>query len=255
MKKLVLILFTVLGNSSITAQDINVADSVIYFNNKPVAYYVKTLNETDLHYNVYIISLDMKLLLTAQVAKFEAPVQELKPFYYYYLIVENEKDTSAIYYKGQAFDIELATLLKTYNLLNGNKINTTAWLKFKTTSKEHYDFINKITEYQVYLNETRNYSAQVKRDRTKPVTIVNERTIMQDGVKIGILFPQPFQVYILNVITPVNLSQFFGDEENFPKTNVNKLGEALFNKSLSSNPYGVYYMLEKICYLISIYAL
>ena len=74
------------------------------------------MNESDPHYNIYIISLNMELLLAAQVVKFEAPVRELKSFYYYDLILHAGKDTLAMYHEGQAFPLELATLIKENNL-------------------------------------------------------------------------------------------------------------------------------------------
>ena len=46
---------------------------------------------------------------------------------------------------------------------------------------------SKIKEFETYLNENRYLNEQVVRDRTKPVTIVNNKVIMQDGKKIGLL--------------------------------------------------------------------
>lgn len=187
MKKYILVLLISVSWLSVTAQEITLSDSVIYFDNKPAAYFVKTLNESDPHYNIYIISLDMELLLAAQVVKFQAPVRELKSFYYYDLILHSSKDTFAMYHEGQAFPLELATLLRDYKLLENNKINRSAWRKFKYTYTGNTDLKAKIKTYENYLVETRFFDEQVGRDRTKPVTIINDRIIMQDGKKIGLI--------------------------------------------------------------------
>ncbi len=187
MKKYILSLCFAFFSLISLAQDINLSDSVIYFGNKPVAYYVKVLNETDPHYNVYIISLDMKLLLAAQVVKFDAPVRELKPFYYYDLILDQEKDTLAMYHEGQAFPIELANLLKDYKLLIGNAIDERAWRKFKNDYTGNRALKAKIKDYEDYLVEYRHFDEQTVRDRSKPVTIIDDKIIMQDGKKIGLI--------------------------------------------------------------------
>jgi len=187
MKKYILTLsFAFLGLVSF-AQDINLSDSVIYFDNKPVAYYVKELNESTPHYNVYIISMNKELLIAAQVVKFEAPVRELKPFYYYEVIFQKEKDTFSIYHEGQAFAVELASLMKQYKLLDGDKISRSSLFRFKKDYSGNASLKAKIKDYENYLDETRYFSEQTVRDRTKPVTIVNDKIIMQDGKKIGIV--------------------------------------------------------------------
>jgi hypothetical protein len=187
MKKYLLIaVFAFVGAVAI-AQDIKLTDSVIYFDKKPVAYYVKELNASNPHYNVYIIGLDKKLLIAAQVVKFESPVRELKSFYYYDLILQNEKDTFAIYHEGQAFTLELASLLQKYKLLEGDAVNRRAWGKFKKEYTGNIALKTKINEYETYLNDTRFFEEQVVRDRTKPITIVNDKILMQDGKKIGLI--------------------------------------------------------------------
>lgn len=174
---------------AVNAQEVNLSDSVIFFNNKPVAYYVKELNESTPRYNIFIISLDKKLLLAATVVKFDAPIKDLKPFYYYDLILESTKDTFSIYYSGQAFTVELAELIKKYNLLSGNEISKTAWRNFKKYYNGNIALWSKIRDYIGYLVEKRFLNEQALRDRTKPVTIVNDKIIMQDGKKIGLIVP------------------------------------------------------------------
>ncbi|MBS1513173.1 MAG: hypothetical protein JST86_20215 [Bacteroidetes bacterium] len=169
------------------AQDITLSDSVIYFDSKPVAYFVKIDNESDPHYNVYIISLEKKLLFAAKVVKFDAPIRELKPFFYYDLINAVDNDTLAMYHEGQAFPLELAQLLKDYKLLNGNNVDRKAWRRFKLGYTGNYALKQKVKEYVDYLNEYRFLNEQTERDRTQPVVIVNDKIIMQDGRKIGLI--------------------------------------------------------------------
>lgn len=163
------------------------SDSVIYFDKKPVAYYVKELSQSSPHYNMYIISLNKKLLVAAEVRKFEAPVRELKSFYYYNIVFQNEKDTVAIYHEGQAFTLELVKLLKDYHLLDGNKINKDSLRMFKKKYTGNVLLLAKIKEFETYLIDYRFFNEQVVRDRTKPVTIENDRVILQDGKKIGLI--------------------------------------------------------------------
>lgn len=92
-----------------------------------------------------------------------------------------------MYHEGQAFPLELATLLRDYRLLENNKINRSAWRKFKYTYTGNYDLKAKIKSYENYLVETRFFDEQVERDRSKPVTIINDKIIMQDGKKIGLI--------------------------------------------------------------------
>jgi len=187
MKKYLLLLSICFSGFFAIAQDIHLSDSVIYNDNKPVAYYVKELNESSLRYNVYIISLNKELLIAAQVVKFEAPVMELKPFYYYDVIFQKEKDTFAIYHEGQAFTLELASLIQRYKLLDGNKINKNSLVKFKKEYSGNASLKAKIKEYETYLNDNRFLNEQTARDRTKPVIILNDKIIMQDGKKIGMI--------------------------------------------------------------------
>jgi len=187
MRSIILSSIILLSSFIAAAQEITLSDSIIYFDNKPAAYYLKTINESDPHYNIYIISLDYELLLAAQVVKFQAPVRELKSFYYYDLILQSNKDTFPMYHEGQAFPLELATLLRDYKLLDNNKISKSSWRKFKYTYTGNADLKAKIKTYENYLVETRFYDEQVERDRTKPVTIENDRIIMQDGKKIGLV--------------------------------------------------------------------
>lgn len=187
MKKYLLTLFISWQVVSAAAQEVAISDSVIYFDKTPVAYYVKEITPTSPHYNVYIISLNKKILIAAQVAVFEAPVRELKSFYYYNLIFQNEKDTVAIYHEGQAFTLELANILKDYHLLDGSKINKDSLTQFKKNYTGNALLLAKIKEFETYLNDDRFFNEQVVRDRTKPLTIVNDRIIMQDGKKIGVI--------------------------------------------------------------------
>jgi hypothetical protein len=120
----------------------------------------------------------------------------------------------------------------------------------------------------------------VVRDRTKPVTLINDRVIMQDGKKIGIVYqgsakppqavvtafnytsqePEGFQVQLLNgrIIDLQKLSgganYYHFDEKAY------RPGEKLYNTSLLVKNKGTAgneneYILRKVCYLIDNYAL
>jgi hypothetical protein len=198
VKKYILFVYLTFIGAIAQAQDINLTDSIIYFGTTPVAYYVKALNESDPHYNVYVISLDKKILIAAQVVKFKAPSPELKSFYYYDLIFHNEKDTVPIYYQGQAFTLELASLIQQYKLIDSNKIDTNALARFKKEYRGNAALQAKIKEYEKYFIDRRNYNEQTVRDRTKPVIIVADRSIMQDGKLIAIIEPGFYDVEFPN---------------------------------------------------------
>jgi len=221
MKRCLLTLFISFLGLAASAQEINLSDSVIYFDKVPVAYYVKEMNQTSPHYNVYIISLNKKLLIAAQVAEFEAPVRELKKFYYYNLVFQNEKDTLAIYHEGQAFTLELARLLKDYHLLEGNKINKDSLTVFKKKYNGNALLVAKIIEFENYLNDDRFFNEQVVRDRTKPLTIVNDKIIMQDGKKI----------VLMSVNTDSEISNTFA---NVPFSQDNRSGIPINNEEVGA---------------------
>jgi len=187
VKKYILIVYLSFIGAIAHAQDVNLTDSVIYFGKEPVAYYLKVINESNPHYNVYIISLDKKILIAAQVVNFKAPSDELKSFYYYDLIFHNEKDTVAVYYEGQAFTLELASIIQQYKLIANDKVDTNALVRFKKEYGGNVALQAKIKEYEKYFVDRRNYNEQTVRDRTKPVIIIGDRTIMQDGKVIGII--------------------------------------------------------------------
>jgi hypothetical protein len=181
------LLFTLLLATAITgfAQDVMLADSVIYFDKKPVAFYHTTISNHLPRYNIVIEALNGQHLIKADIIEFTAPVTELKSFYYYNLQFPAIKDTFSIYHDGEAFTLALAGLMADYHLLSGNTISAAAVKNLKETYPGGAALTARINEVTDYLNLTRHFEEQVIRDRTKPVTIVNERVIMQDGVKIG----------------------------------------------------------------------
>ena len=134
-----------------------------------------------------IFTLDGSYAIEAVLFEFAAPVREQKPFYYYELRFPATMDTLSIFYDGTDFTRHLAEQAVKYKLLPGkdDKANKEAVRQFR----EQYTGIavleNKVEEIRTFLNYTRNFSAQVIRDRTKPVTLVNNRVIMQDDVMVG----------------------------------------------------------------------
>lgn len=187
MKKITAILLSVFTSVVLFAQDIRLNDSVIFINNKPVALYTKEINNSPLHYNIEVYNFTYDLLIKAEVIKFENPVYELKPFYYYELTFPPAGDTFAIYIEEEAFPLVMGNFIRDYDLISKNKLNRKAVRDFKATYIGGPALLAKLNIYDDYLDRTRYYREQVKRDRTKPVTILNDRVIMQDGKRIGII--------------------------------------------------------------------
>jgi uncharacterized protein YutD len=131
-----------------------------------------------------VLNLQNKNIITANVKKMHAPVKELKSFFYYDIIFPDLKDSFSIYYDKEAFSIHLAAIINNYQLIKNDQLNAEGVIKFKQQYSQQL-LADKIDAMKNYLNETRNYHLQVKRDSTKPVFIINERSIMQDSVIIG----------------------------------------------------------------------
>lgn len=280
MKRNILLLLAVFNISVSFAQEISISDSIIFFDKKPVALYAKELSQTPLRYNIEILNLNYQSLVKAEVMKFDAPVAELKPFYYYELTFPTIKDTLAIYLEDEAFLLVLSKIIRDYKLIRNNTLNEFAFRRFKMTYPGGAAFLAKMKTVVDYLDETRYFREQVVRDRTKPVTLINDRVIMQDGKKIGIVYlgtvkppqavvtafnytsqePEGFQVQLLNgrIVDLQKLSgganYYHFDEKAY------RPGEKLYNTSLLVKNKGAAgneneYILRKVCYLIDNYAL
>jgi hypothetical protein len=187
MRKFLPALIASLITSSLFAQDVRLNDSVIFINDKPVALYAKQLSNSPQRYNMEVYSFDDYVLIKAEVIKFNAPVAELKPFYYYELTFPPTADTFAMYIEDEAFPVALAKIIRDYGLISKNELSKKNLSRFISTYYGGPALTEKIRSFEDYLNETRYFNEQVKRDRTKPVTIINDRIIMQDGVKIGLI--------------------------------------------------------------------
>ena len=185
MKKIIFTLLTFCITAVSFAQEVRLNDSVIFINDKPVALYTKSISPAASHFNMEVYSFDDYVLIKAEVIKFNAPVNDLKPFYYYELTFPPTADTFAVYIEDEAFPVVLAKIIRDYDLINKNELNKSNVTRFIAQFYGGPALTEKIKSVEDYLNETRYFNEQVKRDRTKPVTIVNERIIMQDGVKIG----------------------------------------------------------------------
>lgn len=185
MKKITPALMACLITTLTTAQDVRLNDSVIFINNKPVALYAKQLNNSVPRYNMEVYSFDDYILIKAEVIKFDAPVIDLDPFYYYEISFPPTADTLAIYTEDKDFTRVMAKLIYDYDLINKNELNRKNVTRFINEYYGAYALRTKIKSFEDYLNETRHFNEQVKRDRTKPVTIINDKIIMQDGIKIG----------------------------------------------------------------------
>ena len=191
MKKIFTTLLSFFSFVILFGQDVRLSDSVIFINNEPVAFYARSFNETPLHYNIEVYNNNDDVLIKAEVIKFDAPVEELKPFYYYELTFPPTGDTLAIYLEDEAFPLVLGKIISDYKLINKNKLNRKNVAYFRTSYYGGPALKTKIKSYEEYLDRTRYYYDQAKRDRTKPVIIINDRIIMQDGVKIGVIAEKP----------------------------------------------------------------
>lgn len=176
---------SLLISCSCFAQDVRLNDSVIFIADKPIALYTKELSNSPQRYNMEVYSFTDYVLIKAEVIKFEAPVEELSPFYYYELSFPPIADTFAMYIEDEAFPLVLARIIRDYDLINHDQVNKKGVENFKRSYAGGPALLAKIRSMEDFLNETRYFNEQVIRDRTKPVTILNDKIIMQDGKKIG----------------------------------------------------------------------
>lgn len=219
MKKIAHALLSGFIVTSLYAQDVRLNDSVIFINNKPVALYTKELNDSPLRYNMEVYSFDDYVLIKAEVIQFNAAVDDLKPFYYYEISFPPFNDTVAVYVIDEAFPLVLAKIIRDYKLINNNQLSGENLAYFKSVYPGKQALTAKIIEVTDYLNETRYFDEQVVRDRTKPVTIIGGKIIMQDGVNIGTIRTITVNRSASTSSRPVGTSnRYFGEEQpNMPK--------------------------------------
>ena len=169
------------------AQQLELNDSVIFVDKKPAALYIALPNSFSSLPNTDIFNLDGSYAIESVLFEFPAPVRELKPFFYYELRFPATGDTLSMYYEGNDFTRHLAELTVRYGLLPGkdDSANRSAVAHFRKDYAGIKSFENKFEEVRSFLNYTRKFNLQAVRDRSKPLTIVNNRVIMQDGVTIG----------------------------------------------------------------------
>lgn len=273
---------------TVHSQNIQLSDSVIYIDDKPVALYNKSINKSILRYDMDVYNLKGSLLLQATVVKFNAPVAELKPFYYYEIVFTELQDTAAVYIEDEAFPIALAKIIAHYKLINNYKLDKSGVSKFKHNYPGFVNLDAKIKYFKDYLVETRRLKDQVVRDRTKPVIIYDDRIIIQDGVKIGTIREEEnlitkdyftgspqytnYSTTYNNVLTNVNVKKYFqayfvnGSKVEFQK----KYTEGQVSKQKEETGYSLYeiskpstltpnsfadQVLKRVCFLIEEYAL
>ncbi len=187
MRNSLLFVYCIIAWNTNYSQEYHLQDSILYTQDKPLAiFHIHSDNSLPL-YTIHVVSFKSDTILEAELIEFTAPVRELKSFYYYELRFPQSGDTVSLYQEGEAFSLTLTKIFEDYHLLKDNRIDTNAIQSFKNNFKPIYALQSKINEISDYLVVTRNFDEQVQRDRTKPVSIVNDRVIMQDGVKIGII--------------------------------------------------------------------
>lgn len=185
MKKNILTLVSIFTSAALFSQEVTLTDTIIYFDKTPIALYHKTLSSSTPRYNIDVYNFSKDTLVTATIIKFDAPVDNLKPFYYYELVFPSITDTFSIYVEDEAFPLVLGKILRDYKLISNNNLDKTAVTNFKQTYPGGPALTARIKAVEDYLNETRNFYEQVERDRTKPVSISNGGNIMQDNKTIG----------------------------------------------------------------------
>jgi len=190
MKKLITSLLAGFITCFSFAQDVKLNDSVIFINDKPVALYATFPSPAPAHFNMEVYSFDDYVLIKAEVIKFNAPVSDLEPFYYYELTFPPTGDTFAVYFENKTLPLVLADIIKDFDLINKNQINKKNVSGFITSYKGGQALSNKIKSVEDYLDTTRQFQMQVERDRTRPVSII-DNNIMQDGLIIGKIFYVP----------------------------------------------------------------
>lgn len=187
MKSLLLSALGCFGSLFLFGQDIKLSDSVIFIDNKPVAFYQQELINSANRYNVEVHNSNDDVLIKAEVIQFNAPVAELEPFFYYELIFPPTADTVSIYVKEEPFSMALAEIIRDYALINNNELNRRNLSRFKEENYGGQALELKIKYVEDYLNQSRYFYEQVARDRSKPVMILDNEDIVQDGIKIGTL--------------------------------------------------------------------
>lgn len=288
MKKITPALMACLITTLTTAQDVRLNDSVIFINNKPVALYAKQLNNSVPRYNMEVYSFDDYILIKAEVIKFDAPVIDLDPFYYYEISFPPTADTLAIYTEDEDLAMVLAKVISDYDLISKNELNKKNVIRFINEYYGAFALRAKIKSFETYLNETRHFSEQVKRDRTKPVTIIDDKIIMQDGVKIGfitlnertqlatapisiynqadplktyprspsetIIYSREREVYLANG-SKVYIARSYYDKNKLLKYKI-ETGKTLYEKSkVKKNTNYSEHLLKAVCFYVENYAL
>lgn len=185
MQRIIFFLLCFFVTPVLFSQDVRLSDSVIYIDNKPIAFYYKELNNSDQLYNMEVYNSNDDILMKAEVILFNAPVAELKPFHFYEITFPPTADTFSIYVEEEPFSMVVAKIIRDYNLISNSRLDKKNVSRF---IKEYYGgpaLTAKIKYIEDYLDLSRHFYEQVARDRSKPVTIVDNEVIMQDGVKIG----------------------------------------------------------------------
>ncbi len=195
MNRIITFFVSFIFTGSLFAQEVRLNDSVIFINNKPVAFYTKTLSNSTLRYNMEVYNNQDYILIKAEVIEFRAPIRDLKSFFYYELTFPPLADTFAVYVEDDAFPLVMANIIKDYQLISNNELNKEKVNYFIANYQGGPYLEAKIKYFTDYLNLDRNFNNQVQRDRTKPVYIINNEYIYQDGKKIGEIGNSSFSFY------------------------------------------------------------
>lgn len=172
---------------SMQAQKIDMNDTLVFVDHQPFALYLTQPNSFSPLPNTDIFTLEGNYAIESVLFEFPAPVRELKPFFYHELRFPATGDTISILYEGNDFSRHLAEQVVRFGLLPGkdDSANRKAVNRFRDEYAGIKTYEKKLEDITSFLNYTRNFNLQAARDRSKPVSVVNNRAIMQDGVMIG----------------------------------------------------------------------
>lgn len=182
-----LIPFLLICNSFVPsfAQSIELLNNVVYENKKPIAYFSKLLykNNPDNVTGLYVYNSQKKLIASVVPKLVSVPLSDIKPFYYHHISFLRTND-SLLIYPEEALSLHIFKIIKDYRLIHDGEIDSSS-LSRLLTSYDRSSFVQKMSPVWQHLYNLKQFGNQVKRDRSKPVYLVNEAVIMQDSIKVG----------------------------------------------------------------------
>lgn len=229
MKRTITLFVSLLFTGSVSAQEVRLNDSVIFINNYPVAFYSKTLNNTPLRYDIEVYNTDDYVLIKAETVKFESPLTDPEAFYYYEISFPPLADTFSIYIIDEAFPLVLGRIIKDYDLISNNQLNVENVKQFKSSYYGGPALTTQIKMFTENLNKVLHLDEQVVRDRSKPVSLIQNK-IMQDGKIIGTI-----NMYTENKVTSER--RLVGTTLAYTRKDGMQYNKGIYSTVYQNNPY------------------